>query len=299
MVGGCAFSVSHGTFSKQFPSRSRNVSVLMDSRLPDFHSYSRIQDTRADDRDDTDDSKRSPDKLSFTGYGDETKLEQNILWGKEKHEETTKMPYCSCKSKIKLNDSPIKKTWMANRVAKAKLELDLEVLSKQSKTRWLKLGHVLRELEDQIDHFEDEARKPHILPVEDFLSNVQIEEKVSASGWKDKDWSFLCKKSKCLQFPCVKPDEYHTIGFRPDLPDYRWISWEEFLNMKNPPRPYLSYREEFLRKEWLKNRHRNSKRRPEPWEINYGKPPPNRLFKLPVRLIPNVAACPRLFSYLQ
>ncbi|XP_041353122.1 uncharacterized protein LOC121371361 [Gigantopelta aegis] len=221
------------------------------------------------------------------------------------------MPYCSCKSKIKVNDSPLRKTWMVNMAAKKKLGLDLEVLTRRSQNQWSKLNHALHKVEQQLEQTEDEARKPSILPVEKFLSNVKPAVKDSTFSWEDRNWTFLCKKSKCLQFPCIKPEKYHTIGFRPEVCDDRWASWEEIQpvyadyvefekksilrNTKNTPSINISDREAYLKKEWLSKRSENYKCKPEPWEINYGKPVPGRLLKYPVRFIPNVAACSRLF----
>lgn len=107
---------------------------------------------------------------------------------------------------------------------------------------------------------------------------------------------------QCPHFPCAAPDSYHTIGFRLEPEDTKWIPWKKKkkelndvvrLSLENSTllnagtsRLRAERREEILKAEMEKRRKKQIKEKPPLWETNYGKPTPIRRIKYPVRLLP-------------
>ena len=109
-------------------------------------------------------------------------------------------------------------------------------------------------------------------------------------------------EQRCLYFPCHHPTSYHTIGFRLDPSNTKWLPWKHvrknlstdtlsafgtstILNM-GTSRLSVEKRLDLLQQEMVHRRQRMIANRPPAWQTNYGKPMPYKIMNCPVKLDP-------------
>lgn len=203
---------------------------------------------------------------------------------------------------------PAMKVKKQNKVVERQLENTLNFIEQKCQFQSEKLNRSIKIVQKQLEEIESDKRKGGILgrSLDDLYGRFAITPESAQKRRRRRAVSCELgtpkRRHHCRHFPCEMPQTYHSIGFRFDSENTKWVPWKKLRNdlsdetqvvLENSmlmntgiSRLRAERRAHILKMEMDKRRKKMEDEKPAAWETNYGKPTPIRRLKYPVRLEP-------------
>ncbi|XP_078315327.1 uncharacterized protein LOC111131198 [Crassostrea virginica] len=203
---------------------------------------------------------------------------------------------------------PAMKVKKQNKVVERQLENTLNFIEQKCQFQSEKLDRSIKIVQKQLEEIESDKRKGGILgrSLDDLYGRFAITPESAQKRRRRRAVSCELgtpkRRHHCRHFPCEMPQTYHSIGFRFDSENTKWVPWKKLRNdlsdetqviLENSTlmntgisRLRAERRAHRLKMEMDKRRKKMEDEKPAAWETNYGKPTPIRRLKYPVRLEP-------------
>lgn len=228
----------------------------------------------------------------------------------------TELPKMPPKMLPNFGEHPVKKVRKWNKAAERKLEMDVESLTQELKTKTSKLDKGIQSMEDELRDLDLEksytprysemascctySQRSSVTLPDIPCSRRHSSTRRQRSGHRCT-YNPLKSEQKCHHFPCALPKTYHTIGYRGDPGTTSWMTWEDIKqswdvpnlvdnistsvhDVSVSPRILTMRKENRLRRVIERRKCINDMHRPQSWETNYGQPTSFKQLKYPVRL---------------
>lgn len=203
---------------------------------------------------------------------------------------------------------PAMKVKKQNKVVERQLENTLQFIEQKCQFQTERLEKSIKTVQKQLENIESDRRRGGIpgRSLDDMYGRFPITPESAQKRRRRRavscDIGTPKRRHHCRHFPCEMPQTYHSIGFRLEPENTKWVPWKKLRNdlsdetqivLENSTlmntgisRLRAERRADILKLEMEKRRRRMEEEKPPAWEINYGKPTSIRRLKYPVRLEP-------------